>query len=86
MQYKELSITAPRRVGKSTLIRQIIRKVPGEGVAADRLIYYAMDDPALLRSDVDHDRFFDKRAAFLHAPDTFSPVIRLGGLGKVIVA
>lgn len=54
-----ISITGPRRVGKSTLIRQVIRKLLGEGVSPDRVIYYSMDDPALLRSDVDHDRFFD---------------------------
>jgi len=54
-----ISITGPRRVGKSTLIRQIIRKLIGEGMPPEKIIYYSMDDPALLRSDIDHDRFFD---------------------------
>jgi len=54
-----ISITGPRRVGKSTIIRQIIRKLIGEGIEPDKIIYYSMDDPALLRSDVNHDRFFD---------------------------
>ena len=54
-----ISITGPRRVGKSTLIRQIIRTLIREGVPPERIIYYSMDDPALLRSDINHDRFFD---------------------------
>ena len=54
-----ISITGPRRVGKSTLIRQIVRKLINEDIKPDNIIYYAMDDPALLRSEIDHDSFFD---------------------------
>lgn len=54
-----ISITGPRRVGKSTLIRQIARKLIKEGANPDNIIYYSMDDPALLRSEINHDKFFD---------------------------
>lgn len=55
-----ISITGPRRVGKSTLIKQIIKElILAEGVKPERIIYYSMDDPALFRSEIDHDRFFE---------------------------
>ncbi|MFH0802701.1 MAG: ATP-binding protein [bacterium] len=54
-----ISITGPRRVGKSTLIRQMIRQLLEEGISPNHLIYYSMDDPALFRTDIDHDQFFD---------------------------
>lgn len=54
-----VSITGPRRVGKSTIIRQIIRKLINEGVSPHDIIYYSMDDPALLRSEINHDKFLD---------------------------
>ncbi len=54
-----ISITGPRRVGKSTLIRQIARKLISKGIKPERIIYYSMDDPALLRSKVNQDKFFD---------------------------
>lgn len=53
-----ISITGPRRVGKSTVIKQIVKNLIQEGVRPDHIIYYSMDDPALFRSDVDHDKFF----------------------------
>lgn len=54
-----ISITGPRRVGKSTLIRQIARTLISEGTKPENIVYYSMDDPALLRAEVDHDKFFD---------------------------
>lgn len=65
--YKEIreipqivSITGPRRVGKSTLIKQIIKKlIEEEGVDPGRIVYYSMDDPALFLSETRHDRMFD---------------------------
>ncbi|MBI5747343.1 MAG: ATP-binding protein [Nitrospirae bacterium] len=54
-----ISITGPRRVGKSTIIRQTVKRLIGEGIKPDHIIYYSMDDPALFRSEVDHDKFFD---------------------------
>jgi hypothetical protein len=54
-----ISITGPRRVGKSTIIKQVVKELIGEGVAASDIIYYSMDDPALLRKDINRDDFFD---------------------------
>ncbi len=54
-----ISITGPRRVGKSTLIKQIVQQLISEEVQPEHIFYYSMDDPALLRSEVDHDNFFD---------------------------
>lgn len=55
-----ISITGPRRVGKSTIIRQIIKElIEKQNVNPKDIIYYSMDDPALYRSEIDHDKFFD---------------------------
>ena len=54
-----ISITGPRRVGKSTLIKQIVKSLIAESVSPSHIIYYSMDDPALYRSGIDHDSFFD---------------------------
>lgn len=60
-----ISITGPRRVGKSTLLRQCIRKLIQENGAAQaqRIVYFTMDDPALLLPHVDMDRFFEDLVA-----------------------
>lgn len=47
-----LSVTGPRRIGKSTLLFQMIAALRTRGIAADRLIYYSFDDPALIRRSV----------------------------------
>lgn len=54
-----LSITGPRRVGKSTLLRQIVRHHLREGDPAELLIYYSLDDPALFRPNIDRHRFME---------------------------
>lgn len=48
-----LSITGPRRIGKSTLLYQIIRHLIRSGKPAESCIYYSLDDPALFRPGVD---------------------------------
>ena len=60
-----ISVTGPRRVGKSTLLRQCIRKLIKEGDPgqAQRIVYFTMDDPALLLPNVDVDRFFEDLVA-----------------------
>lgn len=60
-----ISVTGPRRVGKSTLLKQCIRKLIKEhGTAqAKRIVYFTMDDPALLLPHVDMDRFFEDLVA-----------------------
>lgn len=54
-----LSITGPRRVGKSTLLRQIVRHQLREGYPPDLLVYYSLDDPALFRPSIRRDRFME---------------------------
>lgn len=60
-----ISVTGPRRVGKSTLLRQCIRKLIQEHGAeqAQRIVYFTMDDPALLLPHIDMDRFFEELVA-----------------------
>lgn len=55
-----LSITGPRRIGKTTLLLQIIEHYLKSGVAPERLIYYSFDDPALETSKVKVDELVDK--------------------------
>lgn len=45
-----LSITGPRRVGKTTLIKQVIQKLLAEGASPERVIYFSLDDPLLFGS------------------------------------
>lgn len=54
-----LSVTGPRRVGKSTLLRQLIRHHLREGYPPELLVYYSLDDPALFRPSVDRDEFVE---------------------------
>ncbi len=60
-----ISVTGPRRVGKSTLLRQCIRKLIQENgkAQAQRIVYFTMDDPALLLPHMDKDRFFEDLVA-----------------------
>lgn len=60
-----ISVTGPRRVGKSTLLRQCIRKLIQEHgkEQAQRIVYFTMDDPALLLPHIDMDRFFEELVA-----------------------
>lgn len=60
-----ISVTGPRRVGKSTLLKQCIRKLIQEHGAdqAQHIVYFTMDDPALLLPHADMDRFFEDLVA-----------------------
>lgn len=60
-----ISVTGPRRVGKSTLLRQCIRMLIAESgkAQAQRIVYFTMDDPALLLPHMDTDRFFEDLVA-----------------------
>jgi len=42
-----LGVTGPRRVGKSTLLRQVIAYLLEQNVNPGKIIYYSFDDPAL---------------------------------------
>ena len=50
-----LAITGPRRIGKSTLLQQIIQKLLNDEVDPRHLVYYSFDDPALISSKVKLD-------------------------------
>lgn len=59
-----ISVTGPRRVGKSTLLRQCIQQLiadAGEaGVdQARRIVYFSLDDPILSLPGADTDKFFN---------------------------
>ncbi len=55
-----VSVAGPRRVGKSTLLRQLVKELIDErGIDAERIIYYSFDDPALYRSDLNGDAMIE---------------------------
>lgn len=52
-----LAVTGPRRIGKSTLLTQLIAKLAEEGVSPKKLVYYSFDDPALISQRINIDDF-----------------------------
>ncbi|MBI2368842.1 MAG: ATP-binding protein [Deltaproteobacteria bacterium] len=54
-----ISVTGPRRVGKSTLLHQVVRHQLRQGYPPDLLIYYSLDDPALFRPSIQRDGFME---------------------------
>ena len=56
-----ISVTGPRRVGKSTLLKQCIQKLILDHGAeqADRLLYFTFDEPALYLPGFDADQFLN---------------------------
>lgn len=55
-----LSITGPRRIGKSTLLYQLLHKLSEQGIPPQHLIYYSFDDPALDARGVKVDELIDQ--------------------------
>lgn len=54
-----ISITGPRRVGKTTLLKQTIQSLIQDGhTKSDHVIYFSFDDPLLVDSHI-RERFFD---------------------------
>lgn len=47
-----VSITGPRRIGKSTLLHQLIQALLQKGIPPQQLLYYSFDDPALMRRGI----------------------------------
>lgn len=62
-----VSVTGPRRVGKTTLLKQCIQKIiadsPEPLAQAQRILYFSMDDPALELPGVSADAFFNALVA-----------------------
>ena len=67
-----VSVTGPRRVGKTTLLQQCIQKIiadaPDPAAQAQRIVYFSMQDPLLDFPGFNQDKFFnDLVAAAAHA-------------------
>jgi hypothetical protein len=45
-----ISITGPRRVGKTTAVRQAVGLLSDRGLASENILYFSFDDPALFAS------------------------------------
>lgn len=62
-----VSVTGPRRVGKSTLllqcIQQLIADAPDPQAQANRIAYFSMQDPGLELPGFDQDKFFNELVA-----------------------
>lgn len=62
-----VSVTGPRRVGKSTLlqqcIQQLIKDAPDPQAQANRIVYFSMQDPGLEIPGFNQDRFFNELVA-----------------------
>lgn len=62
-----VSVTGPRRVGKSTLLQQCIQQLiadaPDGPAQARRIAYFSMQDPALELPGFDADRWFNQLVA-----------------------
>ena len=50
-----LSIIGPRRIGKSTLLQQMMQRLLARGTSPDRMLYFSFDDPALAARQVSVD-------------------------------
>lgn len=62
-----VSVTGPRRVGKSTLlqqcIQQLIKDAPDPQAQAGRIVYFSMQDPGLEIPGFNQDQFFNALVA-----------------------
>ena len=56
-----ISITGPRRVGKTTLLHQLIcHLIDEKKVKPERILYFSFDDPAVVSSPELQERVFDR--------------------------
>lgn len=62
-----VSVTGPRRVGKSTLLQQcilqLIKDAPNPQAQANRIVYFSMQDPGLEIPGFNQDKFFNDLVA-----------------------
>lgn len=69
-----ISITGPRRVGKTTLLKQIIQSIIIDGHAApDKIVYFSFDEPLLIDPQI-CERFFDEMIKWADIRHKSSPV------------
>ncbi len=69
-----LSITGPRRIGKSTLLYQLIDTLLQEDTPAERILYYSFDDPALMRRGFKGGEFLETIITEHGKPKTGTPL------------
>ena len=73
-----VSVTGPRRVGKSTLLQQCIQQLiadaPDGAAQARRIVYFSMQDPGLELPGFDADQFFNQLVASAAALAKEGPV------------
>ena len=54
-----ISITGPRRVGKTTLLKQIIKELMNvDHIEPGQIVYFSFDDPLMVETHI-RERFFD---------------------------
>ncbi len=54
-----ISVTGPRRVGKSTILKQVIKDLISSGVDPKDICYYSFDDPALFSGRLNKEEFIN---------------------------
>src|SRR5262245_30155072 len=64
-----VSVTGPRRVGKSTALRQVVAHLLDEDIEDQRIVYFSFDDPALFVDPARQRRIFDELIAAFVRPD-----------------
>lgn len=58
-----ISVTGPRRVGKSTAVKQVVgRLIKEQGIDPQRILYYSFDDPEVFASEENQRKIFDSLA------------------------
>ena len=62
-----ISITGPRRVGKTTALHHVIATLIDEGVPSDRILYFSFDDPEVFGSQELQRVIFDRLVEYITA-------------------
>ena len=62
-----ISITGPRRVGKTTALHHVIISLIDEGVPSDRILYFSFDDPEVFGSQDLQRVIFDRLVDYITA-------------------
>jgi predicted AAA+ superfamily ATPase len=76
-QRQMLSVTGPRRVGKTTLLRQIVRSLLQQGRNPREIVYYSLDDPTLARPGIQTGPLIELLMAELRSRAGGEPIVVL---------